>query len=73
MREPARVLFALLSALTCLGASMAAAEDEPWSLAALGVKGTAIIKNFSHFETTATDPQNIRDEGILRVEVSRRR
>jgi len=72
VREHGRVLLALIATLACLGASGASAQDEPPGLAALGVKGTAIIKNFSHFETTATDPQNIRDEGILRLEVSRR-
>ena len=59
-------------ALTCLLPFTADAQDEPFSLAALGIKGTALYKNFSHFDTTRDDPQLIRNEGLVRLEWSRR-
>src|SRR5215510_3553053 len=52
---------------------MAVAQDEePFGLASLGLKGTAVYKNFSHFDTTRDDPQLIRNEGLIRLEFSRR-
>jgi hypothetical protein len=47
-------------------------SGEPVSLGALGIKGTAVFKNFSHFYDTNTDRQNFRDEAILQVEWARR-
>jgi len=62
----------IAAALIWLAPSSASAQDEPRGLAALGIKGTAIFKNFSHFDTTHDDPQLIRDEGLVRLEVGRR-
>lgn len=71
MRERlAALVAAALIGLAPLPAS--AQGDEPFGLAALGLKGTAIFKNFSHFDTTRDDPQLIRDEGIVRLEFNRR-
>jgi hypothetical protein len=67
-----RVRLGVAAALLTLGASAASAEDAPFSLADLGLKGTAIYKNFSHFETTSNDPQLIRNEGLLRLEATPR-
>ncbi len=52
-------------------APAAAAQDEPFTLAALGLKGQAIYKNFSFFEETPTDERHFYNEGILLVEWSR--
>ena len=60
------------AALISLAPGIAAAQDEPAGLAALGIKGTAILKNFSHFDTTHDDSQLIRNEGLVRLEVGRR-
>ena len=60
------------AALISLAPGIAAAQDAPTGLAALGIKGTAILKNFSHFDTTHDDPQLIRDEGLVRLEIARR-
>jgi len=60
------------AALIWLAPGIAAAQDEPTGLAALGIKGTAILKNFSHFDTTDTDSQLIRNEGLVRLEFARR-
>lgn len=72
MRETAaRVLAAFL----VLAAPVLAADDPapaPWSVADLGLKGTALFKNFSHFDTTPTDRQYVRNEGILQLEWARR-
>ena len=68
----ARALLAVVAALAGLTAAGASAEDDAFSLASLGVKGTAVYKNFSHFETTRDDPQLIRNEGLVRLEVNRR-
>jgi len=70
VRERLGALLAV--ALIGLAPLAAAAQDEPRGLAALGIKGTAIFKNFSHFDTTRDDPQQIRDEGLVRLEVGRR-
>jgi hypothetical protein len=63
-----------LLALVLIGSAAfpAAAQDEPGGLAALGLKGTAIFKNFTHFDTSGNDPQLIRDEGLVRLEFARR-
>jgi len=59
-------------------ASAAAAQPAPESmaesswLAALGLKGTAIYKNFSHWDAGPNDDQRVRNEGILRLEWDRR-
>jgi hypothetical protein len=50
----------------------AAAVAESPSLAALGIKGEATLKNFSHFDETATDRRNFRDEGLLEITWSHR-
>ena len=68
----ARALLAAVAALAWLSAAGAAAEDDAFSLASLGVKGTAVFKNFSHFDTTRDDPQLIRNEGLVRLELNRR-
>ena len=72
MRE--RLAAGALLAVALIGAppGAAAEDDEPFSLAALGLKGTAIYKNFSHFDTTRDDPQLIRNEGLLRLEFARK-
>jgi len=68
-----RLAAAALLALALFPPPLAAAEDdEPLSLASLGLKGTAIYKNFSHFDTTRDDPQLIRNEGLVRLEFARR-
>lgn len=83
MRDPGpahtgRAVAALLLATLLAGAGAAAAqapappEKEPLSLAALGIKGKAIFKNFSHFRETPNDNRNFREEGILELEWARR-
>jgi hypothetical protein len=47
-------------------------SEDTLSLSRLGLKGTAIFKNFSHFYETPNDRRNVRDEGILQVEWARR-
>ncbi len=66
-RPPAAVLVFLLAA-----GPAAAVEDEPVTLASLGLKGHAMFKNFSFFTDTPTDNRNFHNEGILLVEWSRR-
>ena len=61
--------FALLLLLV---AATAAAAEEPLTLAALGLKGQAVFKNYTSFETTANDRHLVVDEGILQVEWARR-
>lgn len=71
-------LASVVSALALLGAVPARAQtsgptdDEPWSLSRLGLKGTAIVKSFAHFEETPNDDRNFRSEGILQIEWARR-
>jgi hypothetical protein len=69
-----RAVAGALLTLALLGptAPAAAEDDGPTGLAALGLKGTVILKNFSHFDTTRDDPQLIRDEGAVRLEFARR-
>lgn len=61
-RRTGLVLAALLAA-----APTAAAEDD-FTLASLGLKGQAIFKNYTHFETTPNDDHLVINEGILQVE-----
>ena len=70
MRDGLAGLIAVI--LIGIAAFPAAAEDEPGGLAALGLKGTAIFKNFTHFDTSGNDPQLIRNEGTVRLEFGRR-
>jgi len=58
--------------LLLLVAAPAAAEEEPLTLASLGLKGQAVFKNYTSFETTANDRHLVVDEGILQVEWARR-
>lgn len=64
----------LLALALVAGVSPALAEtkappDDRWSSpAALGLGGTLIYKNFSHFEESPNDDQLIRNEGLLRLE-----
>jgi hypothetical protein len=68
-----RLAAALLAVtLISLPGVTVAKDDEPFSLASLGLKGTAVYKNFSHFDTTRDDPQLIRNEGLIRLEFTRR-
>ena len=69
--EPRLALLAGVLVLL-LAAAPAAAGDEPLTLAALGIKGQAVYRNYSHFETTPNDDQTIVDEGLLQVEWARR-
>lgn len=74
------ILFVLLSALAHLlvaghspplraqANSPAAEKKNPFSLASLGLKGTAMFKAFSHFHETNNDSRNFRQEGILQLE-----
>jgi hypothetical protein len=61
------VLAALLAA-----AAPAAADESNVTLASLGLKGQALFKNYTHFETTPNDDQLVVNEGILQVEWARR-
>ena len=72
MRERLAAATLLALALIGLPGAAAAEDEEPFSLASLGLKGTAIYKNFSHFDTTRDDSQLIRNEGLIRLEFSRR-
>lgn len=65
-----RALLALL--LLASGRAARAADGEPLTLAALGLKGQATYKNFSHFDETPHDNRPLRNEGILQVEWARR-
>ncbi len=65
-RRTGLVLAALLAA-----APAAAAEDDV-TLASLGLKGQAIFKNYTHFETTPNDDHLVINEGILQLEWARR-
>jgi hypothetical protein len=58
--------------LLLLVAATAAAEEEPLTLAALGLKGQAIFKNYTSFETTANDRHLVVDEGIVQLEWARK-
>jgi len=72
-RARALVVTALLVGLPASATAQApAASDEPWSLAALGLKGFLIFKNFSHFRESYEDERNFREEGLLQLEWSRR-
>jgi hypothetical protein len=68
---------ALLLAIVCVcgelgwAASPAAPEEAPWSLSAVGLKGVALFKNFSHFYETPRDQRHFRDEGSIQVEWNR--
>jgi hypothetical protein len=53
-------------------AAPAAAEEEPFTLASLGLKGQAVFKNYTSFESTANDRHLVVDEGMLQVEWARR-
>ena len=49
-----------------------AEQAAPAGLAALGLKGFLLFKNFSHFRETPTDKGNFREEGLLQLEWARR-
>jgi hypothetical protein len=66
-RGPGLLLAALLAA-----APAAAADESEVTLASLGLKGQAVFKSFTHFETTPNDDQLVVNEGILQVEWARR-
>lgn len=73
---PAGSAAALVVAAVLVLAAPALAADEPApappSLSDLGLRGTAVFKNFTHFDTTETDRQHVRNEGILQLEWARR-
>jgi hypothetical protein len=65
----------VVAAILVLAAPVLAADDPApatLSLADLGIKGTVVYKNFTHFDTTDTDRQHIRNEGLLQLEWARR-
>jgi hypothetical protein len=62
-------LAVLIVALPC---RLGAQESPSFGLGALGIKGTAVFKNFTYFYPTETDRQQVVDEGILQLEWSRR-
>ena len=53
-------------------AETSAAESESGGLAALGLRGVLVGKNFSHFRESNGDDQNFRNEVLLQIEWSRR-
>ncbi len=55
-----------------LAAAPAAADESDFTLASIGIKGQAVFKNYTHFETTPNDDHLVIDEGILQVEWARR-
>ncbi len=76
MRPLVRFPAALLAGLL-LGLASPVRAEEPegegrLSLAAIGLRGTLTYKSFIHFEDTPGDEQNVRNEGILRLEWRRR-
>jgi hypothetical protein len=61
----------LLAALLAAGPA-AAADESDVTLASMGLKGQAVFKNYTHFETTPNDDQLVVNEGVLQVEWARR-
>jgi hypothetical protein len=66
------LLVLLAAAPAATPAPAAAADDKPLTLASLGLKGQAVFKNYTSFDTTANDDQLVVNEGILQVEWARR-
>lgn len=52
--------------------SPASEETESISWAALGIKGLATFRNFSHFKESPRDNRNFREEGVLQLEWGRK-
>lgn len=69
---PGRVIVTILLVALLAGAtaaeSPASEESESIDWAALGIKGLATYKNFSHFRESPRDNRNFREEAILQLD-----
>ena len=58
--------------LSFVAVAPAAAEDSPFSLAALGFKGLLGVRSNVYFDTTPNDDQSVVNEAIVQLEWARR-